>query len=1225
MFKTKYRSIIPNETDPLKNKDKITYSESYDINGFDDKVKFEIKLLHTEISNYDVSGNYSYQVKNNSHYDIEAELDFCNSLHFRTMEKRNKDKNKSVFHVHIEPYQEITRKKKKDKGNIKSNLCKVQYNRGYYINTRIKFAFTFPSLKKQRSFVAEDHKEIQDNLKIWKKYKPYLIEQLLIFFNDKAKNKKSLLKKLINIPKEDPPQIPKKYNNYEILEIFSKKNGLLYAQESEKRESGKNASKTKMSSSNIKLASILNNEETIETKSMFFVDETFPPCQVDYKIMDLTKETLINPKSSDKDKDKDKEHRQRNIVFHYRPIDCLNPGSNIILNKDYINPYDIKSGLVKNINIISVFSHLAEYPKLLQKLFEDNAVNNIGVYTIKLFFQGCWTNIYLDKFIPCFPLDFPIYTYSPLSLWPSLLEKALAKVYRSYDNLSKISYFELYQVLTGFPIYHFQKIFKERENSSKLNLYERFQSKDLSSITQNYRYIVNSNLAYNKASEVISKEDIINYYIKYNNKENNNDYFIKLNLTEQKNNLTEIEKNNLFDSNSSFGDNNPYLLGFYATEAYLQSLVVNHNFPITKEKIKSIEKKLFAVKEANSKYLNVKSIYNYQLNHFLKELFNEENSNEDSNDTKDQKEKENKETDSLSISWDIILTLFDNVIIVKANKYDELHFRNAFVRCQDYEHPEQNRILAHTYYELTIKKSGKLNNIKIKSSDGSFKEENDSLVKNKKRESKESLSPPIKSDKKKMLKELKRKKSSIKIRSMNASLNKSKNSTGTNQETIPVTITLNLSNEHFLDSSFYSKELDMKLGVIQLSKTIVKEKEKTEKTDDLNQSNFNESSKLNIPLVSSDLNNLNQIANQMFNGKMPLLAIESDFQIGHSLVYDLFLEEGTYIIVPMTMGYCMQSNPKISFKKYVVSDNNKELPIHKTAISKFLDDLFYINDPFCKNYLPYNILKEINRAILDSKGNPVQELDEAKLINEYSKIGDIELDTTEKFGLSKLSFKNMIYEYLHQINDEYKITSMVNLGYEENTYPYLHKLINVSFYFEKQKNNTSDMITVIPKNNLIDANIDSIINIKILENLKENRKVNGPIRVTYKNESDSWYTIEGAYFNKFPIENKNLEIKKYYYNFNGESYEKKKVFFSTLKNELKVQINPGNLIFILYVVEDLLFDKAKNEYNEEEDEENDEKSADKSEESNDISINNSSFSKKSKEEDNIEDSKFSKK
>ena len=134
----------------------------------------------------------------------------------------------------------------------------------------------------------------------------------------------------------------------------------------------------------------------------------------------------------------------------------------------------------------------------------------------------------------------------------------------------------------------------------------------------------------------------------------------------------------------------------------MQSLVNNHGFPIDKDKIKLISKKLFAVKEANSKYLNVKSIYNYHLKYFLKELFNEENSNEeDVNESKEQKEKENKETDSLCISWDIILTLFDNIIIVKAK--------------------------AHTYYELTIKKSGKLNNIKIiKSNDGSNKDDNES-------------------------------------------------------------------------------------------------------------------------------------------------------------------------------------------------------------------------------------------------------------------------------------------------------------------------------------------------------------------------------------------------------------------------------------------------------------------------------------------------------------------
>ena len=69
---------------------------------------------------------------------------------------------------------------------------------------------------------------------------------------------------------------------------------------------------------------------------------------------------------------------------------------------------------------------------------------------------------------------------------------------------------------------------------------------------------------------------------------------------------------------------------------------------------------------------------------------------------------------------------------------------------------------------------------------------------------------------------------------------------------------------------------------------------------------------------------------------------------------------------------------------------------------------------------------------------------------------------------------------------------------------------------------------------------------------------------------------------KFSGDKKSLDSKKYYYNFNAEIYEKKKVFFSTFKNELKVPVNPGNLIFILYVVEDLLFDKEKHEYNKEE-------------------------------------------
>ena len=1271
MFKEKYRSIIPNEIDPLRNKEKTTYTESYDINGFDNKVKFEIKLLRAQKSNYDVSGNYLYQIKNSSHFDIETELDFCNSLHFRTIEKNSQEPNKTVFHTHIEPYQELIRKKKKAKDTAKANLCKVQYNRGYKINTRIKFAFTFPSLKKQKGFVSDDHKEIQENFEIWKKYKPCLIEQLLLFYNENSKKNNRMFKKKSNsniaynrdsdkidylsVKNINNPQKP--YNYYNIMEIFARKNGLIdynYNYTPSDKENKQNPSskslneKSKKNTSNYRLASILNNEDISEGKNFYFVDETFPPCQIDYRIIDLSKETLITPKMSEKDKDNDNS-KKKYIVFHYRPIESLNPGSKIIFNKEYVNPYDIKSGLVKNHNIISVFSHLAEYPKLLERLFEENLVNEIGIYKVKLFFQGNWTPIYLDKFIPCFPLDFPIYTYSPISLWPCILEKALAKIYRSYDNLCRINYFELYQLLTGFPIYNFKRIYRDRENiSNKFNLYEKFKLKDLGNITQNYRYMVNSNLAYNKGSEVVSKDDIINYYLKNNvNDKGVNDHYINLNinLMDQKstfNNISEFGNKFTFNNNSVFGENNSYLLGFYASEAYLKYLSDIHGFPINKDKIKLLDKKLFAIKEANRKYVNVKSIYNYQLKQFLNGMFSEENDEEEeinSNEEKENenKENQNKETDSMAILWDVVLTIFDNIIIIKANKFEEVHFRNAFVRCQDIEFPDHDRILAHTYYELKIRKSGKGNIYKMKYNEN--KDDKDkidiSYVKDKKRDSKESLSPSRSShirniQSKKKIKDFRRKKSSIKLKSMNAGTDSSKNILNQNSnEIIPVTIALSLSNEHFLDSSFYSKEIDMKIGIIQLSNA-PPSKEKLEETSPGGVSSekgggekgSEKTTKPNISIsqtnVIKEATNLNQIIAEAFHGKTPILTISPDFQIGHSLVYDLFLEEGNYIIVPMTMGYCMQRNPKIISKNYVISDEKQNpLPMHKTVINKFLDDLFYINDPFCKNYLPFNIVSEICKNIVDSKGKPVSEIDELSLINKYSKIGEIDVNT-EKFGLSRLSFKHLIYELMSTLSDELKKKSMCNLGYEENTYPYLNRFISVSFYFEKTKANKSDVITVTPKNNLVDANMDSIINIKILENCKHNAKVFGPTRVYYTHDSDSWYTIEGAYMKKFSNEKKNTDTKKYYYFFNNEYYEKKKVFYSTFKNDLRVMMHPGNLLFILYVVEDLLLDKSKQDFNEELERNEDGKDYEEDESNDDLSAN-SSYSKRSKNEEDEND------
>ena len=1231
MFKEKYRTIIPNETSRLKNENQRIYCESYDIKGFDNKVKFEVKLLRSQKSRYDVQGNYLYQIKNYSHYDIESELDFCDSLHYRTIEKNDKEFNTTLFKSHIKPYQDILidknskNKKKQEEGAI----CKVRYNWGYNINTRLKLAFTFPALKKQRHFIFPDHKEIKDNLEIWKKIKPCIIEQMLLFGAPVIikKRRKSFLDIIQRSEKTNDNDL-KKVKTFELLEYFAKKNCLEeQLQKSSSRDSkvinkdivSSNSSENFKEKKNNFLA-FLRQEEIPENKDFFFVDESFPPCQIDYRVFDLSKQILLNPKlNSNAEIDPD-DNTKRYIAFHYRAIESINPDQKQIFNKDYVNPYDIKSGLVKIYNIISVFSHLAAYPKLLEKLFDDNLINDIGIYKIKIFYQNNWTPVYIDKFIPCFPMDFPIYTYSNTSLWPCILEKALAKIYRGYDNLSKISYFDLYQILTGFPIYNFKRIIKDKDNNYlsikyKDSLYEKFKNKDfygdLYGITTTYKYLLNSNLNHNKGSEVVGKDDVIFCYIKNNigekldlniNIDNSKKSYMRSQDKTKDSNSDNVSNNN---SNIIGNYNNTYLLGFYASDTYLQFLTEYHNFPINNQTSKLIEKKLFAVDKANKNHVSIKSLYNYQLKQFLNTFF-KDNSTDDKNS--------NKESDTITLSWDIALTIFDNIIIIQNNNYEELHFRNSFIRCQDIDNYDFERILAHSYYELKIEKSKKvpLKNRQLSEQINETKIHSIALFSEKNTESRHAFLKIGKSghlSTKKMEKIKEQKKSMIKYKSLNSVAESQKYITeGT--DFIKVTIVLSLSNDHYLDNRFYCKEMDMKIAVIQLTE---ESGEKVSNENNNNNVNNNINNYANIAKNFQQSNNAesNQNSKKIFHGKNPVTIVCPEFQIGYSMIYDMYLEEGIYIVVPMTMGYCMQKNPKISSKNYILSkDKHTKLPLQKTAVSKFLDDLFYLNDPLNKNYLQYNIVGEICKNILDSKNKPLK-IDLKLLKETYSQLGDKELSkelNNEILGLSKLCFKDYIFYLLQNLNENQIRQSMSNLGYDENKFPYISRNMGVSFYFEKKKFFDPNLITVTPKNNLIEDNMDNFINLRILENNLDQGKgieISKPIRIFYTNDTDGktvrfntgkpndkivsidnwWYTIEGVHMKKLSGGKINNENKTKY-TFDDEGYYKdQNVFYSTHRNDVRVELRPNSLFFLLYVVEDILIDKCKKDYNEKEEDE----------------------------------------
>jgi hypothetical protein len=95
--------------------------------------------------------------------------------------------------------------------------------------------------------------------------------------------------------------------------------------------------------------------------------------------------------------------------------------------------------------------HLSEIPILIRRLFIDNNTKN-KVYKLRLYLTGSWECIAIDPYVPCFPYNLPIYLYSKISPWVSLLEKTIAKYSGSYDNIRNISIFSLYKLLTGLPV-----------------------------------------------------------------------------------------------------------------------------------------------------------------------------------------------------------------------------------------------------------------------------------------------------------------------------------------------------------------------------------------------------------------------------------------------------------------------------------------------------------------------------------------------------------------------------------------------------------------------------------------------------------------------------------------------------------------------------------------------------------------------------------------------------
>lgn len=74
-----------------------------------------------------------------------------------------------------------------------------------------------------------------------------------------------------------------------------------------------------------------------------------------------------------------------------------------------IDPNDIKQGELGNCYFLSALSSLAEKSERIERLFEDQDINDQGCYYVRLCVDGIWRFILVDDFTPCSLNNRPVF------------------------------------------------------------------------------------------------------------------------------------------------------------------------------------------------------------------------------------------------------------------------------------------------------------------------------------------------------------------------------------------------------------------------------------------------------------------------------------------------------------------------------------------------------------------------------------------------------------------------------------------------------------------------------------------------------------------------------------------------------------------------------------------------------------------------------------------------
>ena len=133
-----------------------------------------------------------------------------------------------------------------------------------------------------------------------------------------------------------------------------------------------------------------------------------------------------------------------------RPTDM---GYNALLFESGVRPNDVLQGALGNCWLLSAMASLAERSWRVRRLFRETSTNPSGRYHVTLYKDGLRRTYTIDDLLPVTVDGTAPYCARGRNgkLWPSLLEKAMAKAHGSYAALKAGYSHEAFLDLTGAP------------------------------------------------------------------------------------------------------------------------------------------------------------------------------------------------------------------------------------------------------------------------------------------------------------------------------------------------------------------------------------------------------------------------------------------------------------------------------------------------------------------------------------------------------------------------------------------------------------------------------------------------------------------------------------------------------------------------------------------------------------------------------------------------------